>query len=339
VIAVYYNPFVKKRGFRNIVLLLASLFFYGWGEPVFVFLMILSIIVNWAFGLMVDGMAKKGNKLGMKLGMILSVVYNLGLMFVFKYLTFVTKNISFLLHNDSIVVNIALPIGISFFTFQLMSYVFDVYYGTAKVQKNLLYVGLYVSMFPQLIAGPIVRYETVADEIVNRVENRKDFAEGFGRFVVGLGKKILISNYVGKIADIAFATEGGMSVAMAWLGAIAYTLQIYFDFSGYSDMAIGLGRMFGFHFLENFNFPYVSKSITEFWRRWHITLSTWFRDYVYIPLGGNRVSKGRHIWNIFVVWFLTGVWHGANWTFICWGLLYFVLLMFEKLTGFHKKNG
>lgn len=220
-----------------------------------------------------------------------------------------------------------------------MSYVFDVYYGTAKVQKNLLYVGLYVSMFPQLIAGPIVRYETVADEIVNRVENRKDFAEGFGRFVVGLGKKILISNYVGKIADIAFATEGGMSVAMAWLGAIAYTLQIYFDFSGYSDMAIGLGRMFGFHFLENFNFPYVSKSITEFWRRWHITLSTWFRDYVYIPLGGNRVSKGRHIWNIFVVWFLTGVWHGANWTFICWGLLYFVLLMFEKLTGFHKKNG
>ena len=191
VIAVYYNPFVKKRGFRNIVLLLASLFFYGWGEPVFVFLMILSIIVNWAFGLMVDGMAKKGNKLGMKLGMILSVVYNLGLMFVFKYLTFVTKNISFLLHNDSIVVNIALPIGISFFTFQLMSYVFDVYYGTAKVQKNLLYVGLYVSMFPQLIAGPIVRYETVADEIVNRVENRKDFAEGFGRFVVGLGLSLI----------------------------------------------------------------------------------------------------------------------------------------------------
>lgn len=339
VIAVYYNPIIKKRGFRNIVLLLASLFFYGWGEPVFVFLMILSIIMNWAFGLMVDGMRKKGSTRGMKLGMILSVVYNLGLMFIFKYLTFVTKNISYLIHNDSIVVNIALPIGISFFTFQLMSYVFDVYYGTAKVQRNILYVGLYVSMFPQLIAGPIVRYETVADEIENRVENKEEFAEGFGRFVVGLGKKILISNYVGKIADIAFATEGGMSVAMAWLGAIAYTLQIYFDFSGYSDMAIGLGRMFGFHFLENFNFPYISKSITEFWRRWHITLSTWFRDYVYIPLGGNRVSKGRHIWNIFVVWFLTGVWHGANWTFICWGLLYFVLLMFEKLTGFHKKNG
>lgn len=339
VIAVYYNPIVKNRGFRNIVLLLASLFFYGWGEPVFVFLMILSIIVNWAFGLMVDGMRKKGSVHGMKLGMILSVVYNLGLMFIFKYLTFVTKNISYLIHNDSIVVNIALPIGISFFTFQLMSYVFDVYYDTAKVQRNILYVGLYVSMFPQLIAGPIVRYETVADEIENRVENREEFADGFGRFVVGLGKKILISNYVGKVADIAFSTEGGMSVAMAWLGAIAYTLQIYFDFSGYSDMAIGLGRMFGFHFLENFNFPYISKSITEFWRRWHITLSTWFRDYVYIPLGGNRVSKGRHIWNIFVVWLLTGVWHGADWTFICWGLLYFVLLMFEKLTGFHKKTG
>ena len=331
VIAVYYNPFVKKRGFRNIVLLLASLFFYGWGEPVFVFLMILSIIVNWAFGLMVDGMAKKGNKLGMKLGMILSVVYNLGLMFVFKYLTFVTKNISFLLHNDSIVVNIALPIGISFFTFQLMSYVFDVYYGTAKVQKNLLYVGLYVSMFPQLIAGPIVRYETVADEIVNRVENRKDFAEGFGRFVVGLGKKILISNYVGKIADIAFATEGGMSVAMAWLGAIAYTLQIYFDFSGYSDMAIGLGKMFGFHFLENFNYPYISKSITEFWRRWHISLSSWFKEYVYIPLGGNRCKIAKQIRNILVVWMLTGIWHGANWNYVLWGCYYGALLLIEKL--------
>ena len=192
VIAVYYNPIVKNRGFRNIVLLLASLFFYGWGEPVFVFLMILSIIVNWAFGLMVDGMRKKGSVHGMKLGMILSVVYNLGLMFIFKYLTFVTKNISYLIHNDSIVVNIALPIGISFFTFQLMSYVFDVYYDTAKVQRNILYVGLYVSMFPQLIAGPIVRYETVADEIENRVENREEFADGFGRFVVGLGKKILI---------------------------------------------------------------------------------------------------------------------------------------------------
>ena len=339
VIAVYYNPFFKGRGFRNIVLLFVSLFFYGWGEPVFVFAMILSIIVNWAVGLWLDNKKNRGSRRGMKAAVAFSVVYNLGLMFIFKYLTFVTTNISYLINDDSIIVNIALPIGISFFTFQLMSYVFDVYYGTAKVQKNILYVGLYVSMFPQLIAGPIVRYETVADEIENRRENEKDFTEGFSRFVVGLGKKILISNYVGKVADIAFGTTGGMSVAMAWLGAVAYTLQIYFDFSGYSDMAIGLGRMFGFHFLENFNYPYISKSITEFWRRWHITLSTWFRDYVYIPLGGNRVSKARNILNIFVVWFLTGVWHGANWTFICWGLLYFLLLMFEKLTGFNKKQG
>lgn len=339
VIAVYYNPFFKGRRFRNVVLLLASLFFYGWGEPVFVFIMILSIIVNWAVGLWLDNMKRRNSRRGMKAAVVFSAVYNLGLMFVFKYLTFVITNISYLIHNDSIIVNIALPIGISFFTFQLMSYVFDIYYGTAKVQRNVLYVGLYISMFPQLIAGPIVRYETVAGEIEDRRENEKDFAEGFARFAAGLGKKILISNYVGKVADIAFGTTGGMSVAMAWLGAVAYTLQIYFDFSGYSDMAIGLGRMFGFHFLENFNYPYVSKSITEFWRRWHITLSTWFRDYVYIPLGGNRVSRARNIWNIFVVWFLTGVWHGANWTFICWGLLYFLLLMFEKLTGFYKKQG
>ena len=209
-------------------------------------------------------------------------------MFVFKYLTFVTKNVALLINNNDIVVNIALPIGISFFTFQMMSYVFDVYYGTAKVQKNILYVGLYVSMFPQLIAGPIVRYQTVADEINGRKENMDDFVCGFMRFVVGLAKKILISNYVGKIASIAFGSTGELSVSMAWLGAVTYTLQIYFDFSGYSDMAIGLGKMFGFHFLENFDYPYISSSITEFWRRWHMTLGTWFRDYVYIPLGGNR---------------------------------------------------
>lgn len=340
VLAVYYNPFIKNRGFRNIVLLLASLFFYGWGEPVFVFVMLLSILVNWGFGLWLCSVQEKSGDRRRQKGIVaLSAVYNLGLMFVFKYLTFVTENISHLIRNDSVVIKIALPIGISFFTFQMMSYVFDIYYGNAKVQKNILYVGLYVSMFPQLIAGPIVRYETVAEEIEHRRENEKDFVEGFIRFVAGLGKKILISNYVGKVADIAFGTQGGLSVAMAWLGAVAYTLQIYFDFSGYSDMAIGLGRMFGFHFLENFNHPYVSKSITEFWRRWHITLSTWFRDYVYIPLGGNRVSKGRNIFNIFVVWFLTGVWHGANWTFILWGLLYFLLLLFEKLTGFHKRTG
>lgn len=336
VLALYYNPFIKKRGYRNVVLLLASLVFYGWGEPVFLFLMLLSIVLNWAFGLAID---KRDTHAGRKFWLVISVIFNVGLMFIFKYLTFVTKNIGALINDSSIVVEIALPIGISFFTFQIMSYVFDVYYGNAKVQKNLLYVGLYVSMFPQLIAGPIVRYETVAEEIDFRKENDKDFTEGFFRFVIGLGKKILISNYVGKVADIAFGMEGGLTVAMAWLGAIAYTLQIYFDFSGYSDMAIGLGRMFGFHFLENFNYPYISSTITEFWRRWHMTLQTWFRDYVYIPLGGNRVGPKRHIYNIFMVWLLTGIWHGANWTFIVWGLMYFVLLIFEKFTGIAKKKG
>lgn len=336
VLAVYYNPVFKGRGFRNTVLLFASLFFYAWGEPVFVFVMLISIVFNWMFGILVD---KYENKKKRKLALTFSVIFNLSIMFVFKYLTFVTVNIAHLIKNNDIIVKIALPIGISFFTFQMMSYVFDVYYGKAKVQKNLFYVGLYVSMFPQLIAGPIVRYQTVAEEINNRKENSFEFTEGFMRFVIGLGKKILISNYVGKLADIAFGADTGLSVMMAWLGAISYTLQIYFDFSGYSDMAIGLGKMFGFHFLENFDYPYISKSITEFWRRWHMTLGTWFRDYVYIPLGGNRVSKARNILNIFIVWFLTGVWHGANWTFIVWGLLYFVLLIFEKLTGFHKKTG
>mgnify|MGYP002537919876 CR=1 FL=1 len=332
------GKFFGLRG-KNTVLFFMSLIFYAWGEPVYIVLMIYSSVLDYVCGRMIYSADRQGKTGKKKAFLCVSMVGNLALLGVFKYLGFFTQTVNSVFHLSIPVFSLALPVGISFYTFQTMSYSLDVYRGTITPQKNFIYFGAYVAMFPQLIAGPIVRYETVADEIVNRVENRKDFAEGFGRFVVGLGKKILISNYVGKIADIAFATEGGMSVAMAWLGAIAYTLQIYFDFSGYSDMAIGLGRMFGFHFLENFNFPYVSKSITEFWRRWHITLSTWFRDYVYIPLGGNRVSKGRHIWNIFVVWFLTGVWHGANWTFICWGLLYFVLLMFEKLTGFHKKNG
>jgi alginate O-acetyltransferase complex protein AlgI len=237
-------------------------------------------------------------------------------------------------------IRISLPIGISFFTFQLMSYLFDVYYEKAEVQKNPLYVGLYVSFFPQLIAGPIVRYEKIATEITERQESYDDVVLGMKRFIYGLAKKVLISNYVAQIADNVFDyLAGSTTVAMVWLGAICYTLQIYFDFSGYSDMAIGLGRMFGFHFDENFNYPYISKSVTEFWRRWHISLSSWFRDYVYIPLGGNRVSKFRWILNLFVVWLLTGIWHGANWTFVVWGLLYFAILLVEKLTGFTKKLG
>ena len=218
-----------------------------------------------------------------------------------------------------------------------MSYVIDVYKGQAKAQKNILNLALYISMFPQLIAGPIVKYNTVADEIENREHKKIDFTNGVERFVYGLGKKVILSNYLAIIADNIFATSE-ISLATAWLGAIAYTLQIYFDFSGYSDMAIGLGRIFGFHFAENFNYPYIANSITDFWRRWHISLSTWFKEYVYIPLGGNRVSKGRMILNIFIVWLLTGIWHGANWTFIVWGLFYFVLLLFEKLTQIYKKD-
>jgi D-alanyl-lipoteichoic acid acyltransferase DltB (MBOAT superfamily) len=271
--------------------------------------------------------------------MIIAIVYDISLLFVFKYISFVAKNIGFIVKNDVLAINIALPIGISFFTFQIMSYIFDVYYKKAKVQNNIINMALYISLFPQLIAGPIVRYETVVEEITNRKELPEDFTEGIARFVIGLGKKLLIANYAGFIADKIFILNGNLSVASAWLGAIAYTLQIFFDFSAYSDMAIGLGKMFGFHFLENFNYPYAAGSITDFWRRWHISLSTWFRDYVYIPLGGNRVSKSRLVFNLFIVWLLTGIWHGANWTFVVWGLFYFILLVIERFTGFTKKLG
>lgn len=335
VLIIYYNPIVKNRKFRNIFLLLVSLGFYAWGEPVFVFIMMLSIIINWFLALKIDKNEKK------KRYVILAILYNVGLLFVFKYLSFFANNMGLLFKVDKITLNIALPIGISFFTFQMLSYVLDVYFNKAKVQKNLLYVGLYVSLFPQLIAGPIVRYETIANEIETRQENTKDFCDGIYRFVYGLGKKVLISNYVGLVVDNIFVSMNitPISTATAWLGAIAYTLQIYFDFSGYSDMAIGLGKMFGFHFNENFNYPYMAKSITDFWRRWHISLSTWFRDYVYIPLGGNRVSNKRHIFNLFIVWLLTGMWHGANWTFIVWGLFYFILLIMEKKTNIVQKMG
>ena len=267
-------------------------------------------------------------------------MFDVSLIFIFKYLSFVLENIGHFTKNTSLGIEITLPIGISFFTFQIMSYVFDVYYGKAKVQKNVLSVALYISLFPQLIAGPIVRYETVADELNNRIENSRDFTDGMIRFVFGLGKKVLIANYVALIADNVFnmnMNDGKLAVTTAWLGVISYALQIYFDFSGYSDMAIGLGKMFGFHFDENFNYPYAAVSVTDFWRRWHISLSTWFRDYIYIPLGGNRVGKSRWVFNLFIVWLLTGIWHGANWTFVVWGLFYFILLITEKLTGFAVK--
>ncbi|MBQ7521852.1 MAG: MBOAT family protein [Clostridia bacterium] len=335
----YFILFRKSRFLQNIFLLLASLFFYAWGEPKFVFIMIFSIVVNWLFGLIISKRFDK--KKVCKVIIILDVIFNLSLLFVFKYLTFTGNLINSVLGMNLAVPDIVLPIGISFFTFQAMSYVIDVYRQKGEVQTNILYVGLYISFFPQLIAGPIVRYETIADEIKNRKETLDDFFDGFARFVIGLSKKVLLANSFGVIADQAFYVEtiNTISVMFSWLGIIAYTMQIFFDFSGYSDMAIGLGKMFGFHFLENFDYPYVSLSITEFWRRWHISLGTWFRDYLYFPLGGNRCSKLRNIFNLFVVWFLTGLWHGANMTFIVWGLMYFALLVIEKITGIHKKNG
>jgi len=332
VLLVYYNPFFRGRRFRNVFLLLASLLFYAWGEPVRVLLLLLSIAVNWWFGLRVEG--ERPHRRGL---LAASVIFNLAGLFVFKYLGFVCRNLALLGLNVP-QVKLALPIGISFYTFQAMSYVIDVYRKKSPAQRSMLDVGLYISFFPQLIAGPIVRYETVALEIHGRKESWEDFCEGVPRFIVGLGKKAILANNMAILADAAFSSAN-LSAPMAWLGAAAYALQIYFDFSGYSDMAIGLGRMFGFHFLENFRRPYLASSITDFWRRWHISLSTWFRDYVYIPLGGNRVSPRRHLFNLFVVWLLTGVWHGANWTFILWGLGYFLLLMAEKYGHIDEKLG
>lgn len=331
VLIVYYFILKKSRVLQNVFLLIVSLFFYAWGEPKFVLTMLLSIVMNYFFALIISMLDSKQRK--KKLILILSIIFNLVILFIFKYLAFTIYNINNIFSLNFSIPNIVLPIGISFFTFQAMSYVIDIYRKDGEVQKNPLNVGLYISFFPQLIAGPIVRYQTVSDEIKNRHETFSDFSSGVIRFIVGLIKKVLLANSFACVADAAFQTDN-ISILFSWLGILSYALQIYFDFSAYSDMAIGLGRMFGFHFLENFDYPYISKSITEFWRRWHISLSSWFRDYVYIPLGGSRVKKGRLIFNLFVVWLLTGIWHGANWTFILWGLMYFVLLVFEKNSNF-----
>lgn len=332
VLLVYYNPLVKARRTRNIILLIANLVFYAWGEPIFVFLMIFSIVLTWKCGLYIKENFGKYILIGITL-------YHIAVLFVFKYLTFTIHEFGLLIHKDLSFIQISLPIGISFFTFQLMSYLFDIYYQKVEPQSKLFNVALYATLFPSLTAGPIIRYREIGEQIIKRHENWDDITLGMKRFIIGLGKKVLISNYMAQIADNTFDYLSGMSVSLAWYGAIAYALQIYFDFSGYSDMAIGLGRMFGFQFPENFNYPYIAKSITDFWRRWHISLSTWFRDYVYIPLGGNRVKKPRWILNLLIVWTLTGVWHGANWTYIAWGMLYFVFLVIEKLTGIGKKLG
>ncbi|MDR1753624.1 MAG: MBOAT family protein [Eubacterium sp.] len=279
-----------------------------------------------------------GGRKTIRIAFVLTLAADLALLAYYKYAAFAIVNLNRLFSVELTVPSIALPIGISFFTFQAMSYTFDVFRGTVKPQEKLSYVALYIALFPQLIAGPIVRYETIAEELDNRAFSWEDFSSGVGRFIVGLGKKVIIANVIAQAADFTFGKDPAtLSLTAAWLGAAAYGLQIYFDFSGYSDMAIGLGKMFGFHFLENFNYPYIARSVSDFWRRWHISLSTWFRDYVYFPLGGSRVNgKARLVFNLFVVWALTGLWHGASWTFVGWGLMFFFLIAFEKVTGFGK---
>lgn len=327
--AIYFAVPSKYIKARNIVLLVFNLIFYAYGEPKNCLVMIVSIFMNYLFGVLVDKHRK--NEKQAKFWVFVAVLFNIGILIYFKYLEFIVENISSLFNAEITVQTILKPIGISFFTFQGLSYVIDVYRGIASCQKSLFNVALYISLFPQLVAGPIVRYETIADEIDNRESNSADMAEGIRRFMVGFAKKLILANAIGQVADAFFNSPiSSLSVVGAWMGPIAYAFQIYFDFSAYSDMAIGLGKIFGFHFCENFNYPYISQSITEFWRRWHISLSTWFRDYVYIPLGGNRCSKLRHLFNIFVVWLLTGIWHGAKWKFIFWGIYFGVILILEK---------
>lgn len=312
---------------------MASLLFYAYGEPVYVFLMLGSVVVNYLIARGID--AAKDHK---KAILAVGVAANLGALGVFKYAGFLVENINRLTPANLPVPDLALPIGISFFTFQALSYVIDVYRGEVKVQKNLAHVLLYISFFPQLIAGPIVKYKDIYEAIENRKQEASQVADGFRRFIFGLGKKVLIANTVGEVADAIFtADQGSINIAVAWIAALAYMLQIYYDFSGYSDMAIGLGKMFGFQFKENFLYPYGSSSIKEFWRRWHISLSTWFKEYLYIPLGGNRKGKLRTCVNKIIVFFFTGLWHGASWTFIIWGLWHGLFLLLEEYLAFFKK--
>ena len=329
--------FIVPKQLKNAWIMLSSFFFYGWGEPKFLIIMIASIAQGYVFGLLIEKFRDRKNL--SRLFMILSCVVGLGLLAYFKYVDFFISSFNQISGLALPLVGIALPIGISFFTFQIVSYDIDVYRGDVAAQKNPIYLAAYISMFSQLIAGPIVRYSDIAAQLQTRTHSIERFSLGIRRFMIGLSKKMLVANILGELVS-DFKASDDKSVLYFWLYAVAYTLHIYFDFSGYSDMAIGLGRIMGFDFVENFNYPYIAASITDFWRRWHISLSTWFRDYVYIPLGGNRVKKARWIFNIFVVWFLTGLWHGAAWNFAVWGLLYAVLLMFEKLIGlkFLKKT-
>ena len=327
VLAVY---FLTPRAGKNAVLFLSSLLFYAWGEPKFCIFMLLSILQGYVFGRLIEKYAQ--NKKRSKLFLTASVALSLALLAYCKYADFFLSSVNAVTGLSFKLLHVALPIGISFYTFQILSYVVDVYRGEVPAQKSFLKLGTYIAMFPQLIAGPIVRYADIAPQLDSRQTTLEDVSSGACRFVIGLSKKVLLANVLYELIT-AFQQSRDLSDIYFWLYAVSFALQLYFDFSGYSDMAIGLGRIFGFDFCENFNYPYISSSITEFWRRWHISLGSWFRDYVYIPLGGNRVSKPRWIFNIFAVWFLTGLWHGAAWNFAVWGLLYAVLLMNEKLWG------
>lgn len=332
VIALY---FLAPHRLRNYILLLASVLFYAWGEPTYVLIMLATIFVNWLGAILIDKY-----KAHRKLFLIGTILADLGILFYFKYFDFVINNINAMFHANWSLVSVIMPIGISFYTFQAISYVVDVYRANVPVQKNISKLALYICLFPQLIAGPIVKYHDVASQIDNRYETTDKIVYGTKRFIVGLAKKMLIANTLGAVADNIFMiTPSDMGIGVAWIGAIAYSLQLFYDFSGYSDMAIGLGYIFGFKFLENFNYPYISKSITEFWRRWHISLSTWFKEYLYIPLGGNRVSRARNLLNLSIVFLATGVWHGAAWNFVFWGLWHGAFILMEKITGIHKKVG
>ncbi|MBQ3470036.1 MBOAT family protein [Candidatus Saccharibacteria bacterium] len=320
---------------KNYILLVFSLVFYAWGEPKYVLLMIASIVVNYIFGLLIDRARRKRKKKQKTLWLVLDIIFNIGLLGHFKYFNFLVANVNNVFGANTLTIGeIALPIGISFYTFQVMSYVIDLYRGEIKVQKNLSKLALYVSFFPQLIAGPIVKYHDIDEALSSRKETTEKFAYGVKRFSYGLAKKVLIADAMAAIVDAIFVTGSGvqgLTQPVAWLGALCYALQIFFDFSGYSDMAIGLGSMFGFKFMENFNLPYISGSITEFWRRWHISLSTWFKEYIYIPLGGNRKGKIRTYINLWIVFLVTGIWHGAAWTFVIWGIFHGFFIFIERL--------
>lgn len=317
--------FITPKKYKNIILLIASLLFYFYGEPKYVFLMIAEIVIAYTGAILIDKYKSQSKNI-----LIITLFIHVFLLIIFKYTDFIIQTINDISNANIKLLNIALPIGISFYTFQIISYVIDVYNGKVKVQKNIINLATYISLFPQLVAGPIVRYQTVEKELDDRVHSFNNFAYGIRRFSIGLAKKVLIANALGELCTKAFVLNE-TTVIFYWIFGISYMLQLYFDFSAYSDMAIGLGRIFGFNFPENFNYPYISKSITEFWRRWHISLGTWFKDYVYIPLGGNRDGKYKQIRNILIVWLLTGIWHGANWTFLIWGLLFGIILIIEKI--------